>query len=170
MTKKEFDSYIDTVTAGATISYSQELKDYIKTKINYLVPYFINLTIDEIDKACKSKNQCEISETDIDEAMEKVIKQNHQFSDWKIRLSRYMPKADFDFVNEILIHIAHNDEISIQEIYDKAQKHTKTDVYMDFIYDLEQDGYITKRDDGKYIFISPFLKEFWKNNNPIYNG
>ena len=167
---KEFDTYIDTVTAGATISYSQELKDYIKTKINYLVPYFINLIIDEIDKACKSKNQCEISETDIDEAMEKVIKQNHQFSDWKIRLSHYMPKADFDFVNEILIHIAHNDEISIQEIYDKAQKHTKTDVYMDFIYDLEQDGYITKREDGKYIFISPFLKEFWKNNNPIYNG
>jgi len=167
---KEFDKYMDTVTAGATISYSPELMKYIKTKINYLVPYFINLLIDEIDKNCRSKNQREISETDVDEAMAKVIKENRQFSDWKKRLSGYMPKADFDFVNEILIHIAHRDEISIQEIYDKAQKLTKTDVYMDFINDLEQDGYITKREDGKYIFISPFLKEFWKNDNPIYNG
>jgi len=166
----EFDAYINTVTAGATISYLPKLKKYIKTKINYLVPYFVNLLIDEIDKTCRSKNQRKISTKDIDEAMTKVIKENHQFSDWKVRLSGYMPKADFDFVNDILIHIAHKDEISIQGIYDKAQKHTKTDVYMDFINDLEQDGYITKREDGKYIFISPFLKEFWKNNNPIYNG
>jgi hypothetical protein len=40
---------------------------------------------------------------------------------------------------------------------------------MDFIFNLEHDGYITKKE-HQYIFISPFLKEFWKQNNPIYNG
>lgn len=82
-----------------------------------------------------------------------------------------MPKTDFDFVNEILIHISHKGTISIQTIFDKAIKHTKTDEYMDLIHDLTQDGYIVETSVGSnyYVFISPFLKAFWKRNNPIYN-
>jgi hypothetical protein len=40
---------------------------------------------------------------------------------------------------------------------------------MDFVNDLEQDGYIAKQE-NKYVFISPFLKEYWRHNNPNYNG
>jgi hypothetical protein len=79
-----------------------------------------------------------------------------------------MPEKDFCFVNEILAHIAHKHKISIQEIYDKATKYEKTLEYMELISDLEQDGYIVEHDD-KYIFISPFLKEYWKRTNPIYH-
>jgi hypothetical protein len=78
-----------------------------------------------------------------------------------------MTKEDFAFVNEILIHTAHKNEVSIQEIYNIASKHDKTLDYMSFIANLEQDGYIAKQKE-KYVFISPYLKEFWKNNNPIY--
>ena len=167
---EEFDEYINKVTSGATISYSPKLKVYLKTKVNYLVPYFINLLLNEIDKTSRSKDQCKISTRDIDEAMTKVVNENHQFSDWKIRLSGYLLKDDFDFVNEVLIHIAHKDNISVQQIFDKAQKYGKSDDYMSFVSDLVQDGYIIKHEDGKYVYISPFLKEFWKNNNPVYNG
>lgn len=167
---KEFDEYINTVTNGATISYSPELKEYLKAKVNYLVPYFVNLVIDEVDKTCRNMGQHEISTIDIDRAIAKIIRVNRQFEDWKIRLSGYMPRTDFDFVNEVLIHTAHRDEISVQEIYDKAQKHQKTDGYMDLITDLMRDGYITQQADGKYIFTSLFLKAFWKNNHPVYNG
>jgi len=167
---KDFDEYINKVTFGATISYTPKLRTYLKTKVNYLVPYFINLLLDEIDRSCRDKGQRKISTKDIDEAMAKIINENHQFSDWKKRLYDYMPKEDFDFVNEVLIHIAHKDDISIQQIYDKAQNHKKTDDYMSFISDLIKDGYLIKQEDGKYVYISPFLKEFWKNNNPVYNG
>lgn len=82
-----------------------------------------------------------------------------------------MPKADFDLVNEILIHMAHLGSITIQTIHDKAVKHEKETDYMDFVNDLEQDGYIVEDAEGSqnYVFISPFLKAFWKRNNPIYN-
>ena len=165
----EFEKYMDWVTKEATMQYNSDLRDYLKVKIGYLVPFFINLLVDEIDRNCRKDKQCEITTNDIDNAVAKVISNRAHFSDWKKRLQDYMSKKDFSFVNEILIHAAHKDEISIQEIYDIASKHEKTDCYMDFIADLEQDGYITKQNE-KYVFVSPFLKTFWKNDNPIYNG
>jgi hypothetical protein len=80
-----------------------------------------------------------------------------------------MLKEDFYFVNEILTHIAHKESIRIQEIYDKAIKYDKTADYMEFIQDLENDGYIIEVNE-QYRFISPFLSAFWKKNNPIYNA
>ncbi|MDD3685749.1 MAG: hypothetical protein PHE56_03170, partial [Bacteroidales bacterium] len=164
----EFGNYIKWVTDDATIQYNSELQAYLKMKIKYFVPYFINLIIDEIDSSCQRNNRLVIEEKDIDDAFLRIIKHNDHFSDWKKRLSDYMPEKDFCFVNEILAHIAHKHKISIQEIYDKATKYEKTLEYMELISDLEQDGYIVEHDD-KYIFISPFLKEYWKRTNPIYH-
>ena len=124
--------------------------------------------LDEIDKMAKKAGNPDITKQSVDNAFELVIKNNDHFADWKKRLKNYLPKEDFVFVNDILIHVAHKNSISIQEIFNKAQKHDKSDDYMDFIINLEQDGYIVKEND-KYSFISPFLKEFWKQNYPIYN-
>ncbi|MFE3869188.1 hypothetical protein ACFX5E_14070 [Flavobacterium sp. LS2P90] len=163
------NEYIDWATREATVKYNDEIKEYFLNKIQYFVPYFINILLSEIDKTAKRSNNPEISNRNVDDAFEMVIKNNDHFKDWKKRLSDYLTNDNFMFVNEILIHIAHKEYITIQTIYDKANKHNKTSDYMDFISDLEQDGYIIEND-KKYIFISPFLKEFWKRNNPIYNG
>ena len=165
--------YIDWATKEATIKYDDNLKTYLLKKIqHYYTPYFINLMLDEIDKKGRKGNTPVISNPDIDKAFNLVIKNNDHFADWKNRLFEYLPKNDFDFVNKILIHIAHKDFISVQTVYDKAVEHGKTVDYMDMISDLEQDGYIVEEKEGnnKYVFISPFLKEFWLRNNPIYNG
>lgn len=163
------NEYIEWATRDATVKYNEELKEYLLNKIQYFVPYFINIVLSEIDKTAKRNKNPEILTQSIDSAFEIVIKENDHFKDWKKRLSDYLSNENFLFVNEILIQIAHKESITIQEIYDKAIKHNKTSDYMDFISDLEQDGYIIEND-KKYIFISPFLKEFWKRNNPIYNG
>jgi len=162
------NNYIDWATKNATVQYNDELRLHLLNRIQYFVPYFFNIMLDEIDKkAIKTKNPC-ITIQSIDNAFDLVIKNNDHFADWKKRLLDYLPKEDFRFVNEVLTYIAHKNEITIQEIFNKAQKHDKSIDYMDFINDLEQDGYIVEQNQ-KYIFISPFLKEFWKRNNPIYN-
>ncbi len=166
--KGEVNDYIDWVTKEATIKYDDKLKQHLKSKIQYFVPYFINLMLNEIDKKAFKNSNSKITNAEIDAAFESIIRNNH-FEDWKKRLSDYMPAIDFKFVNDVLKHIAHKNQITIQEIYDKAIKFEKEDDYMSFIKDLKQDGYLVEND-GKYIFISPFLKEFWKLDNPIYNG
>lgn len=173
LNKTQALDYIDWASKKATIKYNDNLKTYLLEKIqHYYTPYFINLMLDEIDKKNRKDNTPSITNPDIDIAFNKVVKNNEHFADWKNRLKDYMPKEDFDFVNEILIHIAHKDFIAIQSIYNKAEDHGKTTDYMELISDLERDGYIEEETEGnnKYIFISPFLKAFWKRNNPIYNG
>jgi 23S rRNA pseudoU1915 N3-methylase RlmH len=173
LNKSQAIHYIDWATKKATIKYDENLKTYLLEKIqHYYTPYFINLMLDEIDKKGRKENKPNITNQDIENAFNKVVKNNEHFADWKNRLSEYLPKNDFDFLNEILIHIAHHDFITIQTIYDKAVMHGKTNDYMDFINDLEQDGYIVEEIDGNktYVFISPFLKAFYLRNNPIYHG
>ena len=166
LSENEAHKYIDWATKSATITYTAELKQYLLDKIQYFVPFFINLLLDEVNKQAKKGNNSNIRIQDIDIAFNTVVINNDHFKDWKKRLQDYMPKEDFDFVNEILIHTAHKGYISMQEIYDKAVKHNKTADYMDFINELEKDGYLTEFED-KYRFISPFLSAFWRKNSPI---
>ena len=171
--KESAKEFIEWATLNASIQYDKELTNYLLQKIqHYYTPYFINLMLDEIDKQARATANKSISKIDIDNAFDKVIINNKNFADWKNRLSVYLPKDEFLFLNEILTHIAHKGSISIQGIYDKADKHNKLIEYMDLINELENDGYIVETEFGsqKYIFISPFLKEYWKRNNPIYNG
>ncbi|MCL6103640.1 MAG: hypothetical protein M1292_14335 [Bacteroidetes bacterium] len=173
LTRGEALDYVEWATCNkASVQYDTALKNYLLQKIqHYYTPYFINLMLGEIDKTARKRKNAKISETDIDQAFINVEKDNQHFADWKNRLKDYMPKSDFDFVNEILIHIAHLGFINIQAIYDKAVKHEKASDYMDLITDLEQDGYLVEDAEGSqnYVFISPFLKAYWKRNNPIYN-
>jgi 23S rRNA pseudoU1915 N3-methylase RlmH len=132
--EKEPHDYIEWATSGATIQYSETLKSYLLQKIQYYyTPYFINLMLDEIHRRAKKRGIASINEQDINDAFLNVEKSNEHFADWKSRLKDYMPKADFEFVNEILIHIAHKDSISIQTIYDKSVKHEMPDGYMDLM-------------------------------------
>ncbi len=80
----------------------------------------------------------------------------------------YFPRHEALFLNEVLLFIAHKDKINKRELYDLARKHKKDIEYMELIGNLDGDGYILEKDNN-YIFVSPFLKEFWKRDQPIYN-
>jgi len=168
LSDNEAYKYIDWATYEATITYDIEQKQHLLNKIQYFVPYFINLLIDEIDRQAEKANNPKITTQHIDTAFDIVVRNSDCFEDWKNRLRDYMPKEDFSFVNEILIHTAHKEYISLQEIFDKAIKYEKTDDYMKFIKDLMNDGYITEFE-NKYRFVSPYLSAFWKADNPIVN-
>lgn len=166
LTNEEANHYIDWATSEASVQYSQELRTYLLDKIQYHIPYFLNIIFDEVDKKALKNNKTEISTQDIDEAFSIVIKNNDHFEDWKKRLSDYLPVGDYSFANKILTWIAHKDKISIQKIYDFAKRNDKSEDYMDVIDELEKDGYIVQNEKS-YVFISPFLKEFWKRKNPV---
>jgi uncharacterized protein len=170
LTNEEAIEYIRWATGNsATIRYTEALMLHLLSKIRYCLPYFINLMLNEINsKARKDKNPA-ITINDIDNAFDEVVKNSDHFKDWKSRLFDYMPLPDAEFVNEVLIFIAHMNTISKQKLYDLAIRHAKKDNYMDFIDGLEEDGYIIE-ESNTYVFVSPFLQAFWKRNNPISHG
>lgn len=166
LSKKEALEYIEWATNDATIQYDDSLKEYLLDKIQYYIPYFLNIIFDEVDKKLRKENNTKVTNQNIDDAFNLAIKNNGHFEDWKSRLSDYLPSEDYNFANKILTFIAHEEQIMIQKIYDIATKSEKSNDYMDIIDELEKDGYIIENN-GNYNFISPFLKDFWKRKNPI---
>jgi uncharacterized protein len=169
LTDDEAVDYIEWATKDATIKYEGELKSYFLSKINYFIPYFMNLMLDEVNKQARKIRNPTITRLDIDAAFDKVVKNSDHFNDWKSRIFDYYPAIEADFLNEVLIFIAHRNKIDKRQVYNLAIKHNLKNKYMALVQGLENDGYITEQGDV-HIYISPFLKAFWKKDNPIYDG
>jgi hypothetical protein len=160
-------NYVAWATKDATLQYNEQLTAHLLSKINYFIPYFINLMLDEINRSARKSNMTQISMEEIDLAFDKVVKNSDHFKEWKSRLFEYFAKDETDFLMETLVFIAHNNAINLRQLYDLATKHHKQNTYMELIRGLEHDGYITELDD-RFVFVSPFLQSFWKRDNPVY--
>ena len=166
-TKNQALGYIQHVTSESTIKYTNNMAKYLLDKVSYLIPYFINLLLREIDSISKKTKTKKLTKKNIDTAFDIIVKENKDFKDWKDRLFEYYSDFDAKFMNEILVYLAHYDTLSIRRLYDLAIKHKQEINYMDIVEILENDGYIIEQNNS-YSFISPFLKAFWKKNQPIY--
>ena len=167
-TKKQALAYIQHVTNEATIKYTANMAKYLLDKVSYLIPYFINLLLREVDSVSIKNQTKKLTKKTINTAFDIIVRENKDFKDWKDRLFEYYSDFDAKFMNEILVYLAHYDTLSLRRMYDLAVKHKQEIHYMDIIEILENDGYIIEYNDS-YTFISPFLKAFWKKNQPIYN-
>lgn len=162
---------IKQLTRGATIQLSDEVITYKLTKLNHLLPYYIQLMLEEIDLLAREKAQPVVSSGMVDESFDRVLYKNKNFDDWLERLKEYQ-EAYFPFINHILKHAAHKGRITIQEVYNLAlnEKYKREEDYMDFVEQLLNEGYLIKMEDESYSFISPFLQKFWLKKYPIYHG
>ena len=170
LTTKEAEQMINQLTKDATVQYSEDDIVFLTGKIKNLLPYYIQLMLEEIDFIARNKNNPKINQQVINEAFENVSKKGSNFDDWIERLKIYLPKH-YPFINNLLTHCAHHNEIVIQKIYDIASKkiYKRTEDYMDFVDQLITDGYWEEVTKHKYRFLSPFLQAFWLHKNPIYN-
>lgn len=169
LTLPEAQNYVTWATETATVRYDASLQKHLLSKINYFIPYFINLMFIEISEAAFKARNSNITSINIDNAFNEIVKKSDHFKEWKSRIFDYFPADEADFMHEALVFMAHKNAIGKRELYNLALKHNKKNNYMELIQGLEHDGYITEQNDN-YVFISPFLKAFWKNDNPIYDG
>ncbi|MBN9382815.1 MAG: ATP-binding protein [Chitinophagaceae bacterium] len=169
LTDAEASQLILQLTDGVTIQLSAEVTEAIKTTIRHLLPYYIQLMLEELDAMAKVDQQPRIKLEMINIAFRRVLKKDKNFEDWLERLKSYYVEA-FPFINEILVHTAHNGNITVREIYHKAiqEKYQRTEDYMNFVDQLTNDGYLTETENHVYSFTSPFLHQFWLRKYPIY--
>jgi len=169
LTREEAKQYITWATPEATVQYDPSLVEYLLDRVGHYIPFFINLMLDEINKAALKTNNPLISTADIDAAAAAIVKNSDHFKEWKNRLNDYFASTEKTFLQEILVCIAHEGRISHQRLFDYAVKHQLQDTYMELVQGLEHDGYIFEQNED-FVFISPFLQAFWKRDNPIYKA
>ncbi|MEZ4962144.1 MAG: ATP-binding protein [Saprospiraceae bacterium] len=170
LTAKEADQLITQITDGATIQYDANDRAYLYQKIQYLLPFFVQLMVEEIDRIARRVNKTKISQSIVDEAFENIIEEQFHFDDWHRRLKEYFSKEEFEFLKTLLSYCAHKGAISIQQVYDMAlQTGIDEDDYSNSIEILKRDGYLKEVSNLTYDFTSPFLKGYWLKKYPLYH-
>ncbi len=156
--------------------YNQILKDseiellgeqfeYIIEKIDWLIPFYIQLLLDEIYKLTIFEDENEITNIVIDKAFDNAIEHRNYFDPWLERLRKSYKKNDFNFVKTLLNHTSNEGLISSVETYNLATEYKITETYKTLVNTLTYDGYINNNEDVKvYCFNSPLLKEWWNKN------
>ncbi len=169
LNRDEAVQLIEQLTHLATVKYAPELIGTILNKIKHLIPYFIQLMIEETDALLHKENRQTPDIKDIDAAFESIIRKNTNLKDWKDRLNvPYIQAEEALFCHKILSILSQKGSITIQEIYNEAALHVLIPNYMNIITMLIRDGYITEKQNEIYGFASPLLQAWWKKQHPIY--
>ncbi len=162
----ETKEFIAHLVKDASMVVNDDCRNYVLNRLQQLIPYYIQLIIEECDDILFREQREELAQEDIDRAWLNVIKVHKHFSDWDDRLKSYFPN-DYAFFVEVLKVCAHHKSVSIQEVYDMAIKFDLAIEYKAKIDDvLIKDGYLSQ-DGNKFKFVSPLLQEWWKNRHPL---
>jgi hypothetical protein len=139
--------------------------DYLLTRLEWNIPYFINIILDEIEKICDDTDTNDINKEIIDIAFDNSLKNKMYFEHWHSRLRKSYKKSDYNFSKTILNIAAEKSFVTKAEISDLAVELNILEKYKDILSELEYDGYVNNQEDSeKYVFNSPLLKAWWFNN------
>ncbi len=139
--------------------------DYMLDKIEWLIPFYIQLIIDEIDKLDFEEGVRVIGKKEIDAAFLRTVEHRSYFNNWHTRLRRAYKGNEYNFTKEILNYVSEKDTITSGEIRELAAAFEIESEYGGILNALKYDGYINNQDDPKvYRFNSPLLKMWWNKN------
>ena len=156
--------FASTLFLDMNINISTADVDYLLEKIEWLIPFYIQLIIQEIKKLHRRKP--EVNHAVIDQAIHNALDNRNHFESWQIKLRTGSDNTDYLFSKEVLNIISASNTLSSLEISNIATKHALgNDKAKECIRSLIYDGYINNNDDvTTYKFNSPILRMWWNKN------
>ncbi len=163
LSNDEARGLISALSDAEHIPFSERMISYLLDKIEWHIPYFIQLLFTHVKNYPEAKNG--ITEQMIDSAFVRLA-HSEDFSTWSERLSEYngqengarlllkeLCRADNGLTREQLL------TIYIQYIEESP---LKADNELSIILNMiEHDGYIMRANGGLRRFRSPLLKKWW---------
>lgn len=144
---------------------TEECTTYLLEKIDWLIPYYIQIMIDELLDIYEEG--VPINRQAVEEALLRIVrnryKHDNYFEHWKSRLkSAFDDLAQYNLAREVLNLLSANKPIEKAAFHDLSVKHGVDDPqYVQGV--LEYDGYINEHE-GRFRFNSPILKAWWYKN------
>lgn len=132
---------------------------YLLEKIEWLIPFYIQLIIQETNRAT-------LTEESIDRAIAAALQHKNHFEHWKSKLKEAFEPSGYNFAKEVLNVISNKHTIKSSAIHNLIAKHDLDhDIAKEIVHTLVYDGYINNNDDPKiYRFNSPILRMWWYSN------
>lgn len=159
---EEGKQLINQILDNDNYVFEAETKLYLLDKIKWILPFYIQIIMSEIQEICIENNSKNIDNQIIDIAFTNSLSRRSYFEHWESRL-RVFKGNEYKFVKEILDFTAQKNTISKHEGINIAQKYDILN-FNTLINYLIHDGYIVKIEDFSYRFASPLLQQWWINN------
>ncbi|MDR6563287.1 MULTISPECIES: hypothetical protein [unclassified Arcicella] len=142
----------------------ENLKYLLQQKIEWLIPFHIQLSIKEIRDLYRLEAK-EVNKAFIDQAFNELILNGGIYLDhYRGRLSKVFNRNELTLVHEILKKLTENQSVNELELYDLAVKNHLESSFKNILLTLEYDGYIVELVGKKWRFYSPILKQWWSKN------
>jgi uncharacterized protein len=157
----EAKNFISRLIVDENVQFTEGHIQYILDKLVWYLPFYIQILVNKINfLVCVEGKQ--LSNETIDEAYNLLITENY-FKTWEERLKYY---DEFeDNARKILKLCVSPDGRSRNDLLinlsaKKSEKEKTEGMLSKLLEMLKKDGYLAEHD-GKYIFRSPLLRDFW---------
>lgn len=158
LNESEGKQLIAELVENLKFDLTDQLSQLIIEKIKWLIPYYIQLVIQEINTIIYETEELIVNESTINKAFDNLLDNRNYFEHWYERL-----KKD-KFSKKILNYISLNNTISSPEILNIAVGLNIEEDYRPILRALEHDGYINRDNINNYRFNSPILQMWWVRN------
>jgi uncharacterized protein len=162
----EAERFIDQLLEGATMRIDRATKAHLLKQLGQAIPYYLQLMVEECNNVLYDEERDVLEIADIEQAWANILGQHKHFEDADQRLSKYF-HHDYPYFLEVLKLCAHQDGITIQELFDLGKPFKVGADFKAKIDDvLIKDGYLFE-DGLKFKFVSPLLQAWWKARHPL---
>ena len=164
LSQHEAESFTKKLCSNADIKISINEITYLLGKIEWLIPFYIQLIIQEVKKLYRITPL--VDSLMIEKAINNALENRNHFERWWSKLKTSFEKNYYLFSKEILNNISVNKKMSSLDITNIASKNrVSEDNAKEIIHSLVYDGYINNNEDPKiYRFNSPILRMWWNKN------
>jgi hypothetical protein len=163
--KEQANELCKKIIAGSGAEFGDGSLEHLYKVVEWLIPFYIQLILDETAKILTDRQINTITGTILDEAVKRIVKQAVYFQHWYNRLRRIYEGNEFKFIKSVLNILSEKGQLSSSKIINLAVNNGLEDSYHNLLNVLKHDGYINNDEDPKiYRFNSPLLKEYWRRN------
>ena len=161
----ETQELISMIMRDSGYRISKKMTKYLIERVEWLIPFHIQIILDEAQKFCLENKSNEFTQIVIEEAIKSALNIKSYFQHWDTRLKKVLKGNEYKFANELLNSLSNSIRLEKKDIVDIAEKYEVMESYRKIIDILEYDGYINnKNENGLYNFNSPILKLWWNKN------
>ncbi|MCG3661752.1 ATP-binding protein [Aliarcobacter butzleri] len=159
----EFDDakeFVKILSISNDINIEKNEIIYLLNKIEWLIPFYIQLIMDEL-----RKSSTKITTQIIDKTFSSILSNRNHFEHWHTRL-KSLEDCEYKFAKKILNITSEKQVITFSEIVNIAEENKlSVDEAKEVRNSLIYDGYINNNDNVReYRFNSPILKMWWYKN------
>ena len=158
--------FIEKLISNTSLEINKETIKYMLNQIEWLIPFYIQLIIDEVRIISKKIQNNIITNEIVNDAINNSLEHRNYFESWESKVRTIFKGDTYKFTKELLNKISSDNQIDTLDIENLSVKYNlEDDEKKDILRTLKYDGYINNEIDIKiYRFNSPILKLWWYKN------